>query len=48
MQRYIGALDNMVMLLAIVAILVIIGAVAVAAAIYFAGRKPGVTWQKEE
>ncbi len=42
------ALDNIVMLLTVVAILAIIGAIIVAAAIFLSGRRPGVTWQKEE
>ncbi len=41
------AMDNIVMILTVVAILAIIGAIIIAAAIFLSGRKPGVTWQKE-
>ncbi len=45
--RYLRALDNIVLLLTVVAILAIVSAVIVAAAVFLSGRRPGVTWQKE-
>lgn len=41
-------LDNIAMLLTVVAVLAIIGAIIIAAAIFLSGRRPGVTWQKEQ
>ena len=41
-------LDNIVMLLTVVAILAIISAIIIAAAVFLSGRRSGVTWQKEE
>jgi len=46
-QRVLKAMDNIVLLLTVVAILAIISAVIIAAAVFLSGRKPGVTWQKE-
>jgi len=45
--RYLRALDNIVLLLTVVAILAIVSAIIVAAAVFLSGRRPGVTWQKE-
>jgi hypothetical protein len=42
------AMDNIVTLLTIVAILAIISAIVIAAAVFLSGRRPSVTWQKEE
>jgi len=47
-QSRLRALDNIVMLLTVVAILAIISAIIIAAAVFLSGRRPGVTWQKEE
>lgn len=47
-QSYLRALDNIVMLLTVVAILAIVSAIIIAAAVFLSGRKPGVSWQKEE
>jgi len=47
-QILIRDLDNIVMLLTVVAILAIIGAIIIAAAVFLSGRRPGVTWQKEQ
>lgn len=47
-QNLLRALDNIVVLLTVGAILAIISAIIVAAAIFLSGRRPGVTWQKEE
>jgi len=42
------AMDNVVLLLSVGAILAIISAIIIAAAVFLSGRRPGVTWQKEE
>ncbi len=47
-SRSLRALDNIVMLLTVVAILAIVSAIIIAAAVFLSGRRPGVTWQKEE
>jgi len=46
--RYLKAMDNIVTLLTVVSILAIISAIIIAAAIFLSGRRPRVTWQKEE
>ncbi len=46
--RYLRALDNIVLLLTVVAILAIVSAVIIAATVFLSGRRPGVTWQKEQ
>jgi subtilase family serine protease len=47
-QSLLRSLDNIVVLLTVVAILAIISAIIIAAAVFLSGRRPGVTWQKEE
>lgn len=42
------ALNNIVVLLSVTAILAIISAVIIAAAVFLSARRPGVTWQREE
>ena len=42
------ALDNMVTILALVAVSAIIAAVIIAAVVFLSARRPSVTWQKEE
>lgn len=46
--RYLRAMDNIVTLLTVASILAIISAIIIAAAIFLSGRRPRVTWQKEE
>ncbi len=46
--RSLRAMDNIVLLLSVGAILAIIGAIIIAAAVFLSGRRPGVTWQKEQ
>jgi len=43
-----GAMDNVVLLLSVGAILAIVSAIIIAAAVFLSGRRPGVTWQKQE
>ncbi len=47
-QSLLRALDNIVVLLSVTAILAIISAVIIAAAVFLSARRPGVTWQREE
>ncbi len=47
-QNLFRALDNIVMLLTVTAILAIVSAIIIAAAVFLSARRPGVTWQKEE
>jgi hypothetical protein len=47
-QDILRAMDNIVLLLSVGAILAIISAIIIAAAVFLSGRRPGVTWQKEE
>lgn len=42
------AMDNMVTILALVAVSAIIAAVIIAAVVFLSARRPSVTWQKEE
>lgn len=41
-------MDNLVTLITVQIIIAIIAAIIIAAAVFLSGRKPGVTWQKEE
>jgi len=47
-QSLLRSMDNIVVLLTVVAILAIISAIIIAAAVFLSGRRPGVAWQKEE
>lgn len=46
--RYLRAMDNIVTLLTVTSILAIISAIIIAAAIFLSGRRPRVSWHKEE